>query len=86
MAEGAKDFAKHAAYRKAYRFARSKLPRPIFKLLFSGKSADEVAEDEIKLQVSKFLFGCGISLALAFLFAAALLFVLGIVAFGILSN
>jgi hypothetical protein len=61
LAEGAKNVARDALMYRIYGFARDKLPRPLFRLLFGGKSVAEVAEEEARRRVSKLLWGCGCS-------------------------
>jgi hypothetical protein len=83
LAEGAKNVAQNALMSRVYRFARQKLPRPIYRLIFGGKSVGEVAEEEARRRLSKLLWGCGCSVLFGGLFAGVVLLVLVIVGWAV---
>ncbi|MFH1466473.1 MAG: hypothetical protein ABIO70_18965 [Pseudomonadota bacterium] len=84
LTEGAKDMAKGALMRRVLRFARQKLPRPLYNVIFSGKSAGQLAEEEARRRVGKLLWGCGFSLVFGCLVFLVLLGVLVIVGWALL--
>ncbi len=73
MAEGAKSAAKGLLMSRVYRLARQKLPRPLYKLIFGGKSVGELAEEEARRRLSKLLWGCGCSIVFGAIVAVVLL-------------
>ena len=85
LAEGAKSAAQSALMSRVYRFARQKLPRPIYRLIFGGKSVGEVAEEEARRRLSKLLWGCGCSVAFGAVFSAVVLLVLVIVGWALVG-
>jgi hypothetical protein len=83
LAEGAKGAVQGALMNRVYRFARQKLPRPLYRLIFSGKSAGELAEEEVRRRIRNLLWGCGCSVLFGGLFAGVLLLVLIIVGWAV---
>ena len=79
LRQGAKDVAKQEMYRKVYEFARNTLPAPVYRLLFRGMSAAEIAEDALKKRVNSMLWGGGIFLVFLMVVSAVLLVVTVIV-------
>jgi len=79
LTEGAKDAAQHAVTRRLLTFARQKLPRPLYNLIFGGKSVGEVAEAEARRRLRNLLWGCAFTLVFGFLVGGVLLFVAGII-------
>ncbi len=55
-------------------------------MLFRGASAGEAAEAEVRRRLSRMLFGCVFSLVFAGLVGAVLLFVVGVVAFALITG
>jgi len=84
LAEGAKNAAKGALMWRLLTFARQKLPRPIYDLLFRGKSVGELAEEEARKRLRNVLWGCGFSLVFVGLFGGVILLVIAIVAWAVL--
>jgi len=83
LAEGAKDAAKHAFTRRLHTLARRRLPRPVYNLVFGGKSAAEVAEDEARRRIRNLLWGCGFTLTFGCLVGLVLLGVAAIVGWAV---
>jgi hypothetical protein len=83
LAQGAKDAARNALTRRLLSFARQKLPRPVYNLLFGGKSVAEVAEDEARRRLRNLLWGCGFSLTFGCLVGLVLLLVGAVVAWAV---
>ncbi len=79
LTEGAKDMAKDAALRRFQRFARAKLPRFVYNLIFSGKSAGELAADEARRRIRRLLWGCGCSAGMGCVVVVVLAFVVVVV-------
>lgn len=84
LAEGAKDMAQSALMRQVRRFARDKLPRPVYRLIFSGKSAGEVAKEEGKRRLRSLIWGCAFTLVFAGVVGVVLLGVIGVVLWAVL--
>ncbi len=57
LAEGAKSAAQGALMSRVYRLARAKLPRPLYRLIFSGKGVGELAEEEARLRIRNLMWG-----------------------------
>jgi hypothetical protein len=86
LAQGAKDVASQALTRRLHTFARQKLPRPVYNLIFGGKSAAEVAEDEARRRIRNLLWGCGFSLTFGCLVGLVLLLVAAVVAWAVVMG
>jgi hypothetical protein len=83
LAQGAQDAARSALTRRLHTFARQRLPGPVYKLLFGGKSAGELAEEEARKRIRNLLWGCGFSAVFGCLVALVLVLVAGIVAWAV---
>ena len=79
LAEGAKNAAQSALMSRVVSFARQKLPRPLYNLIFRGKSVGELAEDEARKRIRNILWGCAFSVVFGGLVAGVLLLVVVIV-------
>ncbi len=80
LAEGAKGVAQGMLMSRLLTFARQKLPRPLYNLIFRGKSVGELAEEEARKRLRNVLWGCGFSLVFAALVVGVLLLVVAIIA------
>ncbi len=86
LARGAKDMAHDAVMRRVHRFMRTKLPRPIYNLLFRGVSAEDVAKDEVRRRVRSLMWGCGFTAVFGAVAGAVLLFVVVAVGLAIATS
>ena len=84
LAENAKGMAQDAFMRRVRTAARQKLPRPLYDMIFRGKSAGELAEDEARRRVRNIIWSCSFFLVFTMLVAGVAAFVVVVVAWALM--